>query len=287
MIYSTSCGGKTFVAGEYGALLSGSALLLVSEPCFAAEFYCAGDARVAKPVSKHCQAFVNSKPALSDISCKFYDPYGGRGGLGASSAEFLFWLRLNAFLSQHSYDFCVPSHRRQALDYYFNSVWNKSGSKPSGLDLVAQNYSGFVFIDLPANEVTKIAWPFPDVAFSIVHTGYKVATHLHLSSLAVNEDMRDLSVFGKDAKDSLMSGNLISFLKVIKDNANVLKKMSLTIANTQNILSCINSSGLFLAAKGCGALGADVILCFYNKKNQEKVSLFFQQQSLQVLTCSK
>ncbi len=82
--------GKTFLAGEYLALYEGPTLVFLSQPYFELSVNkghgeTAGihkESPAGLFIRKHQEYFAN-------FDLKFIDPYSGRGGFGASTAQFL------------------------------------------------------------------------------------------------------------------------------------------------------------------------------------------------------
>ena len=82
--------GKTFLLGEYVALDGGPSLLLSTEPRFELRVR-ARSRDVALPFHAQSPAgrfFERHADDLAAWEFEFRDPSGGRGGLGASSAQF-------------------------------------------------------------------------------------------------------------------------------------------------------------------------------------------------------
>ena len=133
--FQTYCGGKTFLLGEYGALVNQQGLMLVTKPFFSAEFTCGG---VAERVNDPCARFVAKHAGtLSGVGYRFSNPYGGLGGLGASSAEYLFWLRAFIMFSEgRDIHLDREADRQQALAWYRDTHWCGEGLAPSGVDVV-------------------------------------------------------------------------------------------------------------------------------------------------------
>ena len=91
MKYKIQIPGKTFFFGEYAALVGGSALLLTTRPGF--------EMNVHESIHSTSNPFHPESPAglyfnqhekfFQNWSIAFVDHYQGRGGFGASTAQFL------------------------------------------------------------------------------------------------------------------------------------------------------------------------------------------------------
>ena len=101
--YIFSCPSKTFLMGEYGALKNAPALLVSTSPRFKMEFrqnienehslvpfWEEGD-----PLLKF---YMENEDALMDFHQEYEDPYDGKGGFGASSAQ---WVFFYSFIHQY------------------------------------------------------------------------------------------------------------------------------------------------------------------------------------------
>ncbi len=69
------------------------------------------------------------------------------------------------------------------LQDYLSVAWNGEGTAPSGADLIAQFNGQITYFDRLHYQIETLTWPFSDLSFLIVRTGYKIATHHHLQKL--------------------------------------------------------------------------------------------------------
>ncbi|MBT4804477.1 MAG: hypothetical protein HON78_05740 [Legionellales bacterium] len=284
--FSTSCCAKTFFLGEYSALSTKKAILILTEPSFHAVFSLGGlreDIKTSPP----CEKLIDSNLCLQNLSYKFIDPYNGRGGLGASSAEFLFWLRAASFFSGTPYDFKKKDEIDIMLNVYEKNSWSGVGSPPSGLDLVSQNYSGIVYLDLHSSKVETMRWPFKTAGFCLAHTNKKLATHSHLEGIRKPENMAFLANYVDSAWGSLLQKDLSRLAMAINGFFNSQKDLGLVAGHTADIVDGAMESGIFLAAKGCGAMGSDVVMFLYEAKQNIEAVNFIQQLGLDILATEK
>ena len=121
-IFKSSCPAKTFVSGEYSALLSQKAIVVLTEPRFRAEFYLDDSVDTSElRIPPHCAGFVSRHAKiLRNIHYKFFDPYASIGGLGASTAEFLFFFRAYSHFAGLGYDLDSLENKALLLDYYYD-----------------------------------------------------------------------------------------------------------------------------------------------------------------------
>jgi mevalonate kinase len=252
---SWSIPAKTFLLGEYVALSGGPAVLLTTTPCF--EVGLSSEEPHAVNAMIHPDSPAGRFWATTGIDLKltWHDPYDGIGGLGASSAQFLG--AYLAFLSVKNETF-----NQEALlkAYWASSFREGEGMRPSGYDVLAQASSGCVYLDRNNQLETTYAWPFDDVAFILLHTGDKLATHHHLQTMRLTDAMASLSplvLLGKQAFEQCNSQLLIEAVNNYHQN---LLACGLVTQKTQEQCVNLNEDPDVLACKGCGALGADVLL---------------------------
>lgn len=283
MVFSVP--GKTFLAGEYLALQAGPALVFLSQPCFELHISKgAGKAPQIHPDSPAGKFMSLHADYFAQFDLSFQDPYQGKGGFGASTAQFLsvyaLWVQQGiAQDMQQDLDF------RHLLETYYKVAWNGEGQRPSGADLVGQLKGSLTFFDKAQGLISVKAWPFPDIEFYLLHTGNKVATHEHLKTLPDFDSSYLRSSFltirqGIDSEDSK------TFVQGVKDYAAALKDLNFTCEPTLTLLEKIRKLSGVQAAKGCGALGADVVLVVLEKNNSQDFIQFCQTEKLAVISSS-
>lgn len=251
---------KTFLVGEYVALSGGPAILLTTDPCFEVSW-----------LEKTERAFHPNAPAgrfcddhglTNHLS--WFDPYHGFGGLGASSAEFVGSFRA----------YCEVVGRSFVLDEllasYWHYAWSQKGVRPSGYDVIAQTLEGCVLIHEAKKFRKACAWPFSDIGFILIHTRHKLATHHHLENVVLNSPaLLELYDIAHAAKAFFEATSSADFVQAVQAYHNALDAMSLITSTTTNMIETLSSEIRPLAIKGCGALGADVILMLVE---QERLS---------------
>lgn len=251
---------KTFLLGEYAAIHGGSAIILLTTPCFELALS-----------DTHQQAFHPDSPAgklwasyqTNSFHLIWRDPYQGKGGMGASSAQFI-----GVYLAQ-----CYLSQQKPCFDdllaSYYQYAWNGEGLRPSGYDIIAQLSHRCAYINQRA-PITYFNWPFSELSFVLVRSGEKLATHQHLQIASIPTDTQALSVIvdiGKTAFEQADSDLLIESVNAYQSH---LTALGLTAAHSLEKMNYLKHNKNILAMKGCGAMGADVLLLIFQKQGIEK-----------------
>jgi mevalonate kinase len=251
--------GKTFLLGEYAALNGESALLLTTSPCFTLALH-----KNVLPSTIHSHSPAGrfwQKNRRAGYSLQWQDPYQGLGGLGASSAQFI-----GAYFASNTLQNLAIQHE-SLLEAYYQTAWSGEGCKPSGYDVLAQLQPPNCAVYINKNEhiLTNITWPFNDIAFILLHTGKKLATHQHLASSIMPADTSALSRFAEEGFSAFQETNSEKLIKAINASYHELTRLNLVAAHTLQCISELKKHKFILALKGCGALGADVILVLVPK----------------------
>lgn len=295
--------GKTFLIGEYAVLQGAPALLFTTSPCFEFEVK---DFNVSKinleslridyasvfqvfhPLSPAGKWVTKNKDVFENVFVKFNDPYSGRGGFGASTAQFLSVWKYSQSLVKNS---ATRTEKvNQLLKDYWECSWTGEGTRPSGADLVAQYSGGISEFLAESSQVESFMWPWPQIEVYLISTGFKVQTHDHLKGLSLSE--LDSDLLKKQAQQSLENfkeKNLKLWLEDINNYAEQLERMNLVSAESLRLQKRMKQSSLFYAVKGCGALGADVILAVADKNpnSDEKVRTLLNELNLPFFMTTK
>lgn len=267
---------KTFLVGEYAVLGSSPALVLNTTPRFEmiatrGETSC-GDLH---PESAAGRWVKQRAPLLEGWNLRFVDPHNRQGGFGASSSQFIFVHCLTTYL-QSSFAKITEVFDPQA-------VWNDhqvlTDNRGSGADVLAQIQGYIAHVDVAGHYTKSLKWPYPELGFGIVRTHQKIATHEHLlhidrkaMSLLVRPSQACVEAFG-NASSEVFVGRLKAF-------SNALKEFSLQAPAALTLIRLFEEQNWCLAAKGCGALGADTVLFLYPIEDKEKVTTFLKKQRL-------
>ncbi|MGC1181331.1 hypothetical protein [Legionella sp.] len=254
---------KTFLLGEYAALAEASALILTTTPCFKLSLTLEKDLFGIHPDSP---AGLWWQQQGLDKGLVWEDPYAGRGGLGASSAQFL-----ASYLAS-----CFVQHKHPILDdmlsAYYQSSWTGKGLRPSGYDVIAQSQQGCVYINKKNKITQSYAWPFHDLSFFLLHTGIKLTTHHHLQESTLPQPIEYLSKLVDEAKQAFEQSNSQQLISSINRYHKQLVELNLVAHHSLMLIKQFKEYPEVLAIKGCGALGADVLLLMTSRTNAPSLS---------------
>ncbi|WP_413578389.1 hypothetical protein ACLVWU_07600 [Bdellovibrio sp. HCB290] len=274
--------GKTFLVGEYLALHGGPTLCVLTKPCFeVTESKGSGSLGSIHPDSPAGKFIQDHSEYFKNIDLKFEDPYKV-GGFGASTAQFLgvyaFWMHRESHLvgMEAQFDF------KHLLSVYQKYAWNGEGAPPSGADLIAQMKGSLTFFEKRKGLLSVNAWPFQDLEFFLIHTGNKVATHEHLKTLK-DFDSSALEKAAYRVQESFASVNSEELIAGVQDYAQALQNLGFTCEPTLKLLAGIRSQPFVKAAKGCGALGADVLFVVTEKNQSENIEKYCQSVNVKVI----
>lgn len=246
---------KTFLLGEYAVLEGGHALLLGHQPNFEASLVPGPPAH-----SFHAESpagrWLKAHPAQGTLT--FRDPHRGAGGFGGSGAEFVAAFATGHTLPTDSFWSNKPRQRFAWL------AWEASRDFPgSGADVLTQAYGinlGQEFllgIDIENKNLEDIRPGKLGLTLSLFHTGRKLATHEH-----VNEPRRlpfdELQEHTVNALEALRASNGRWFAQCLDGYGVALARAGLLAPHSAQALGALPEEHV-LAAKGCGAMGADVL----------------------------
>lgn len=234
---------KTFLMGEYLAMYGGPAILALTEPCFSIDGQ--------KRLHPDCMAArLWREHTNTDCDWGLLDPYQGQGGMGASSAEFLLAYQ----------QIFPPSHQSTThlRDIFWQYVDDQAAHKPSGYDVMAQMQEGLVLIE--GTNLQALTWSFDHLGFVLVHSGQKLKTHEHLSRGQWSLDVEHLTSLVRQAQQALIIQDEKVFVQSIQHFHQALFEADLLASHSKILLTKWMNELPIVAAKGCGAMGADVLL---------------------------
>lgn len=275
--------GKTFLLGEYVALDGGPSILLSTSPRFQLVIRPRVSDHETLPFHPQSPAGLFYAKAADDLKpwhFEFRDPYRGKGGLGASSAQFAL---LYAF--QHDWEW------RNGRDFPWTSLlkdyracaWNGDGVPPSGADVVSQLTGGVTWFDGRSNQVENLEWPFASMGFTMIRTGHKVATHEHLKTDGMIAPHGVLRTIVLEARKAFGTGDEVRLIEAVNACSLALRQSDLTTTVTTDLLDQMRAQhDLFWAAKGCGAMGADVIVALHAIDRASDVTSWAKGRGLDV-----
>jgi mevalonate kinase len=262
---------KTFFLGEYAAVAGHAAIVLTTTPSFMLH-------RVIKPGLQgiHIDSPAGqfwSQHAPTDWGCSWEDPYLGLGGLGASSAQFLGVYRALGF----------PSTAHELLTQYQLKAWTGVGLKPSGYDVLAQAQGGVTYLNHHGLVQESLGWPFHDLGFILVHTAHKLATHKHLQDTTLPSNVADLSAVVDRVRTAFITQESQVVIEGVLQYQQLLETAGLMAVHTQQMIAAWKYDPTILAMKGCGALGADVILVLAHPEHLPQVRVRLEKTGARVL----
>lgn len=268
---------KTFLLGEYSAVAGAGAIVLTTSPCFELSLSSGGELSGIHPDSPAGRWW-------SQQGCKsgllWRDPYSGQGGLGASSAQFL-----GAYLAACYETGQEPLHSSM-LTAYYESAWTGQGLRPSAYDVLAQSQQQCVYINRQENVIKSYAWPFRDLSFLLLHSGHKLATHNHLQTARL-PSIAILSSIAEQAKQAFDRADSEQLISAVISWQNESRALGLSAEHTERLLDELKSNPSILAAKGCGAMGADVLLLLIPTSELDNQAKFLGAKGWTILASSK
>lgn len=260
---------KTFLSGEYAILNGGRAVVMSHSPSFQISVNASAESELIgiHPQSPAGQYVRKNGAAFKNWRVEFFDPYLSAGGFGASSAQFVGCFAWKHFIENlgtpNSWNVNVETLWRAFRDLSFE------GNLPSGGDVIAQAQGGVSIVKTTPYVASCRPWPFLDLEALIVPTGFKVSTFEHLRErLPVTDELMNRS---EEAAQSFVAGDSENFLRHLQQFADELERLSLVTASTRGLIAQISAIPEVLLVKGCGALGADVILVLVRPENSELV----------------
>lgn len=271
---SFSVPSKTFLLGEYSVLFGNPAILINTPP----RFYLAETGIPLKNISPESPAGKLYQDHVDFFSKKeycFVDPYAGRGGFGASTAQFVLLANL---LGLHD--------PWQVWEKYREYTKQTDSVSPSGADIISQMVGGMVFFHANNKIIESLIWPFEDIEIALIHTGKKLATHEYLKDVSPRTCCGvQYSEIVFSAYEAIKNKELNTFVKAINEYADALKEINCVAQHTEIFLEKIKNELTVLAAKGCGAMGADVILVCIEKHEKQALIEWVKKQQLDLIFC--
>ncbi len=245
--------GKIFISGEYAALRGMPTLTVAVDPTF-----------IFKANPDVAQAFHPESPAgllNPDLKGEFQDPYQEIGGMGRSSAE---------FIAAASYQTSKKSIW-EVWDLFRKVLANEKNAQknlPSGVDVLTQLQGGYCLTEVRAKHLETSHWPFADLDWIALITGNKLKTHEHLAK-PLNLDWEMIEKLNLQIVEAWKSQNSQMFLKSLNLWRGFLFGNGLeTHATTELVDFFMDMSGVKVA-KGCGAMGSDVVLIIFDRNESE------------------
>jgi mevalonate kinase len=269
---------KTFLLGEYAALAGAPAIILTTKPCFEISLSEKEGLHGIHPESPAGRWWL--KQGYVDAGLQWHDPYQGRGGMGASSAQFLGAYLATIHLQNKLFN------AQAMLGAYLQCAWSGEGTPPSGYDVLAQSLQGCVYIHKETASCETYPWPFKDIAFLLLHTGQKLATHQHLQTITLPKHIHQLASIVENAKQAFMQADSELMVEAVNAYHQQLKQMNLVAEHSLHHIAMFKEQQDILAVKGCGALGADVVLLLVPTDKETTISRHLTDSGWNILATS-
>ncbi|MGE0762131.1 MAG: hypothetical protein AB7N80_02520 [Bdellovibrionales bacterium] len=277
-----STASKTFLMGEYAVLDGAPALVMAHGPRFkmTVDYDGGGSCEGIHPQSPAGRWLRGHADKFSKVSVRFSDPHAGRGGFGASSAQFALVYAFSQMKADEWSQWGSAVQPKAIWDAY-RSLHENEPQLPSGGDVIAQILGGITSFQIMPWQATASPWPFQDLAVLLVPTGVKVATHEHLRErLPVSDQLLKLAFEGHQA---FVDGNRALFLQALRAYGDELERLQLVTTTTRGLIAQVASLPDVLAVKGCGALGADVLAVTLHPQHLEGVKAQLLSQGLETV----
>ena len=246
-------------------MFGGSALVLSTGPFFTLQCDVGSPNLVGiNELSPAGKLYKKHQRLFENLSLTFTDPHNSSGGFGASSAQFALLYKLILQLSNR--EFCIKDFLQE-----YHSFAPNNGVLPSGADCVCQFLNHNIYFDSANCIAEKFEFNLPNIAFAIFKTNFKVITHEHLQTLQADFDISELQRYTQNVINGLKTMDETSVINGVNGFFQCLCEMNLVLQQTQETVSRLKRDNAILAAKGCGALGADTIIVLYEKRAKNHV----------------
>jgi mevalonate kinase len=263
-MFRLSVPSKSFIVGEYAALQGGPALLLNSTPRFALVVSEASSGSYLHSQAPKVMEELLPRLSLTKYRMEFFDPHKGRGGFGASGAEILLLVALRRVLAKLALE---PFAILEEVEEIKRELGWTLGS---GYDVLSQTTGLVSSIEKTSKKIESKDWPFPNLGWVLLRGPEKVATHSHLADVKI-ANSHELEKAAGFAVEAFRKKDEMEFLQGIANFYKELRSQELVHKNVLTIVDELIDVDGVLAAKGCGALGADMILVIYQKESENSV----------------
>lgn len=244
--------GKVFLLGEYSVLTGGRAILAAVGPRFQ---WTLSDREPRFHPKSPAGKFLQTQK--TKLKADFHDPHEGRGGFGASTAQFAFSF------------YAAQGEHRSGIDAWqaYRDLHRTDSVPPSGADLLTQWEGGICAVDysqaLPSvRKLRPSSLEEQILVFTATHLeGRKVATHEHLRKAQWKAEWTAdaVAIVGR-AEVALAEDSGTEFGKALNDYAEFLAGHHLEAREAREDREAIASMKGVLGCKGTGALLSDVLI---------------------------
>lgn len=271
--------GKTFLIGEYSALVEGSVLGLATNPGFEVKQTHPTDFQF--PFSLNSPAGVLWKKT-AQIPFQFTDKISA-GGFGKSTAEYLSVLIPSL---QNNETSTSPQGNFSEIRKNYVTDSEMSGARVSGLDLAIQCFGSVMHFETKVKKYSSSGWNFPTLDFILVGTGVKVKTHDHLQEI----NLKKISHFPNVSNpliDLYFKNSPDDFVRGLNEWTKFLISENLVHQNSLELRRKLLNNSDVLSAKPCGAMGADVMLVLCSSERVKTVKHKISELGFSVMATAK
>ena len=252
---------KTFLIGEYSVLDGGSAILLNTSPRFSC-FISKGPFNSSFPPKSATGQWVRKNwDIFKDVQFEWNNPYKDKQGLGFSSAQFNI---LYAY-TQLAKGLSLVEVRIEKLWQDYLSL-DFEGQIPSGADVLSQWVGDVSMFKQDPFELYSITSSLPDVDCFLIHTNERVKTHEHLKNLKL-PNLSHLKTLSDQACEAVKASQDKELMSLVTEYSKTLKDLGFFIPSVYSLVEELMEIPEVLSAKGCGAMSAEVVIVFCNKKD--------------------
>ncbi len=215
--------------------------------------------------------FLKKNPHLLSYSFRVCDPHKGRGGFGFSSAAFNFLYALNQQHKTKTFKVSLSFLRKLWQEY--RSQPFEGEFPPSGADLTSQWFKGLCVFSYSPFYIRALSWPFPCLNLAVLKTGISFPTWRHLKQLKSLKAKAfvDLKTTGQCAVQAVLKKNQPAFVEAVQKYAFYLNRYGFLHPKAKGLLSPLLKLPFVLGAKGSGAMGAEVLCMWFDKKDKKKL----------------
>ncbi|MCY4322034.1 MAG: hypothetical protein OXC37_06515 [Bdellovibrionaceae bacterium] len=266
-VIEISCPAKTFIIGEYAVLDKGPAIVLNTSP----RFIC----RVQKTSSGNEIDLSENSPAgqwirkhpqdFQSVQLEWLNNNKVKGGLGFSSAQFNILYAYSFILREGHIDQITP---QEIWRNYRNLKFN--GFIPSGADVITQWVGGVTVFEQSPLSIETLTSSLPDLECLVLRTGDYFETYKYLKNFELG-DVSDLKKISQSAVSAMREKDEASFICAINDYRSALKRKNYITAKSEEILNRLEKVKAIKAIKACGAMGAETLIVFYHRQDEEEV----------------
>lgn len=266
-VIEISCPAKTFIIGEYAVLDGGSAILLNTAPRFTCRIQ-KGPEKSSLKINENSPAgqWMKKNPQdFQSVQLDWINNYNNKGGLGFSSAQFNILYAYSSILRSGAIDQIKPQ-----------DIWrdyrrlNFEGFLPSGADVITQWIGGVSIFEQDPLSVETLTSSLPDLKCFVLRTGDYFETYQYLKNFKL-ADVSDLKKIAQLGVQAIKQRDELAFVSALNDYKKALKAKNYVSARCEEILNKIENIKAIKASKGCGAMGAETLIVFYNKQDEEEV----------------